>query len=641
MLDIALLVPFQPRGTSWVDPVVRASHAAPKLVAIRARDRLLESLGFDPESAVPDDPLHQRSLAAVALATSLERAGLSWRVLDPGGASLQDWRARLEALRADRPRLVGISSTFINDGYWLASLCALVRAILPDARIAVGGYFYATDAKQFLALDADVLCIGEGEVRIVDITRAVRDGHGLDAIAGLYLRERGGNLHYTGDVEPLALDELPLPDWSLSTRIEPPLDPDRQRIAYHVETQRGCVFKCEFCTFRTLAAPALGSIDRAVAAIRDAARRRGSMWIVDGTATYPRDRWRLLMERLVAEGGSPMPIAVYARVTDLDDDICALMARAGVRYALIGQESGDQRMLNAMRKGTRVDQVRPAIASLARVGIEPALSFLYGFPGETLESMATTRRLIAGINDGHEAAPLVQRVTVQAFAAQDFAGVQQRGALKVDQHRYGWTHLEVSPARAAEEALLTYLELSRIPHAPTTAFDGIIAVRQLYGDATENDGGAFFRWAKALDRAIGLFVEQELEGKRPPEGELRRLRAQIIASLSPRLRRRGLLSQALHRANNRATWQIMGEWVRERQSGIGVLTRLALGFQVGRDTHLPAHALLAIRTGAYPSIGVIAPPPGLEPNRAAANELVQLGIGWGKRTLPRGTARAS
>lgn len=633
MLDIALLVPFQPRGTSWVDPVVRSAHAASKLVAIRARDRFFEFLGVAPPSGVRTET-RERSLTAIALSTSLNHAGLGWRTFDPGPVSLHEWRRTLAKLRAERPRLVAISSTFVNDGFWLGSLCALVRSILPESRIVVGGYYYATAAKEYLSLDADILCVGEGEVRIVSIAEAVRDGRGLDTIPGLYLRDASGKLRYTGDVEPLRLDDIPLPDWSLSTRVEPPVDLARHRMAYHVETQRGCVFKCQFCTYRTIAAPVVGSIDRGLAAILDAARGRGTVWLVDATATYPHDRWRKILERLIELGGSPLPIHAYARVTDLDDDVCALMARAGVRYVLIGQESGDQRMLNAIRKGTRVDHLRPAIAALGKYGIEPSLSFLYGFPGENEASLATTRRLISTLNHGHESRPVVRRITVEPFAAQDFAGVRQRVTLEHDQHRYGWEGLEISPARAAEEALATYIELSRIPHAPSTAFNGIVPMHQLVLEKRTGNDLAYFRWAKAIDRGIGIFATEEVEGRRPDLHELRKVREEVLARLPRDVRNPTTWQKLRARATNRATWLVLEEWAREAKSTVGPLTRLALGREVALVTTQPARALEAMRTGRYPYYGFVSPVQA-EGHRVAADQLVKLGVATGARRLAR------
>lgn len=631
MLDVAVLVPFQNWPSSWIDPGVRASLAASKLVAIRARDRFFEYLGRP--GATPRNASTHRSLTAVVLATSLERAGVDWRVLDPGAVTLGEWRARLEKLRPERPRLVAISSTFVNDGFWLATLCELVRRVLPEARVAVGGYYYASDAKQFLSLDADVFCIGEGDVRIVSITEAVRDGRPLDAIPGLYLRDAAGALRYTGEVEPLSLDTVPRPDWSLSPRIDPPIDARREAIHFAVETQRGCVFKCEFCTFRTLAAPVLASVERGVSAIRDAASYGdGVISVVDATATYPRDRFRTLITELIRQGGSSLPISIWARVTDLDEDVCALMAKAGVRQVQIGMESGDQRMLNAMRKGTRVADLAPAIHALGRHRVAAHTSFVYGFPGESHESLATTRRVIATMNDGHEQWPVVRGVSLSLFDALDFAGVRQRDVLQ-ESRRFDWNHLEITPPEAAEQVMKTHLELSRIPHAPSSGF-GVVATRSHHFEHTPGDGDGleFFRFAKAVDRGVGLFVEQELEGKRPDSKELSRLRDFLLPRWrEPRGKRRPLDALWV-RARHRATWQVMKEWPTERDRGVGPLTRLALAWEVGRATGRPRDILDAARNGAYPRLGYSKQGSKGTPS-TAAEQLIRIGIATGRRRL--------
>jgi hypothetical protein len=636
VLDVALLVPLQSRPSVWADPVLRKAIAPTHLVATRARDRFVEYLGANiPVEEASSIGAH-RSLTAVALATSLERAGLRWHAIDPGWLPLQGWRARLTALRKERPRLVAISTTFITDGIWIATLCALVRKLLPESRLAVGGYYYATDAKLFLSLDADVLCVGEGEVRIVSITEAIRDGRPLDSIPGLYLRERGGRLRYTGDAEPLDLDALPLPDWSLSKQMDPPVHPERDPIDYPTETQRGCVFKCEFCTFRTLAAPVLGSVDRAVARIADVQRQpEGMISLIDATATYPRERFRRILERLIEAGGSKLPISLYARAPDVDDEVASLMARAGVRFVRIGQESGDQRVLNLMRKGTRVEQVAPAIAALGRHGVSAMLFMIYGFPGETEESLAANRRLLRTVNLGHESSPVVRTVRIGLFDHQDFAGIHAHGA-EEGARRFGWEKLAVSPERAWEAALETYLELSRIPHAPYTGFDAGQWLWQFFGQTeARHYDPAFFQWAKALDRGLGIFVEEELEGTRPDPRELSEIRSRVLAGLGRSLRRESVGKRVRSRIKHRGTWRLIEEWTREREAGIGPLTRVALALDVARATGSVDHALYALRNGRYPSLGFVETSKGTEDRAAAAEQLIRLGATTGSRRLKR------
>ena len=58
----------------------------------------------------------------MTLATELHGRGLSWKIIDPGEREIRYWRKQLEALRGTRPRVVGISTTFIVGGCWLRSM---------------------------------------------------------------------------------------------------------------------------------------------------------------------------------------------------------------------------------------------------------------------------------------------------------------------------------------------------------------------------------------------------------------------------------------------------------------------------------------------------------------------------------------
>ena len=91
------------------------------------------------------------------------------------------------------------------------------------------------------------------------------------------------------------------------------------------------------------------------------------------------------------------------------------MARAGVKMLFVGQESGDQRMLDIMRKGTKLVQVRPAIEALAKHGVSAQFGFIHGYPGETGESIANSRRLLATLNDGFEDRPVALMYAVTPF----------------------------------------------------------------------------------------------------------------------------------------------------------------------------------------------------------------------------------
>lgn len=608
--DILLLVPFEPPSAFLVDPLVRRTLGADFIAPVGAAIAELEAyvgapLEMERFLAGHDmpSPAH-RSLTATTLATHLEREGLTWEVVDPGTEELAWWRRRLERARTSPPRCVGLSTTFIMSAQWLRAFVALIRSSLPGSTLIVGGYYYATNAQTFLSLDADVLCVGEGELRLPRIVKTIRDGGALDEIPGLYLPRPDGTVAHTGHVEQLDLRTLAAVDWRLCNRIEPPVDPATQPIEYGLETQRGCVFKCEFCTYRTLSSPDSLSPEEAVDRILALpATPHGGINLTDATASFPHNRWEEILRRLVDRGGSPHAIWAYARVSDLAEPTVALMAKAGVRQIFIGQESGDQRILNAMKKGTRIDQVRPAIQALAQHDVVAGISLIHGFPGETDESVLATRKLLATINDDSPDRPPVLYYYIFPFSLLDFAAVSRHEELKQGGHYLGYDSLPFSPKRAAEAMLRTFIETSRIPHAPVNMLLlGNVAPRLASsGILVSGTGRAreLFTWLKAVERGAVLFLEQQLHGIAPDRAELAEIRRRILHRYpTDRADARPLIR--VSRLARKAFLSRLGrEWSVEAEHGPGTLTRMLTGWLAWTSSGGPRAGLQSWRSGEF------------------------------------------
>lgn len=613
--DVLLLVPVQPQTAHVVDPMVRqtlGAHLGTRLTEAVAEFEayLGHSLGV---LEWTDHPLLHglgtayrvlRSLTAVTLATHLEKHRLDWACIDPGMRELGYWRKCLERVRSRPPRVVALSTTFVMSGPWLRSLCALVRRILPSARLVIGGCFYLTSLREFLSLDADVLCLGEGEVRLPQIVRAVLDGAPVEDVPGLYCRGADDCMRYTGPAAPLDFDRLDRPDWGLAGRIDPPVDLAREPSFYSVETQRGCVYRCEFCTYRTLTAHQAMSAEHAVGAIMDtAALPPGRIFLIDATATTPRKRWEEVLRLLVERGGSPHPMVAFSRVSDVTEPLAGLMARAGVIGVVIGQESGDQPILDAMKKGTRVEQVAPAVAALARHGIGAQCCFIHGFPGESAESIAGTRAMIAGLNRGFEDRPVVTAYNLCPFSAFDFAAVTRRDDMPGTRHFLGYESAEFSPQRVAEEMLDTLIAVSGVPGSPVCSilFNGL--ADHLYAITDLRRRMEIYRWLKAFERGLALFVRRDLHGTPPDEAELRGLRREVLAHCRAGGPVRQAASRMMSRARARQSRRLRGEWLAERERGPGRVTRNIAAFLAWRGLGRMGDAAAAWKAGSYPDRG--------------------------------------
>ena len=621
--DILMIVPFEHRAGLFVDASARQTLGGhlfgPLIVAL---SRLEEYVGFHLNLAAEDtrpvfggQPLtvaSHRSLTAVTLATHLERAGLKWVTLDPGMEDLHWWRVRLRKLRHLQPRSIGLSTTYIMSSPWLRVLLSIIRETFPDTPIILGGYYYATDAKDFLSVDADIFCVGEGETRLVQIVEAIRDGKPLDAVPGLFLRH-GNRLRNTGTAEPLNLSVLPAVDWSLSSRIDPPVDIARDMVEMGLETQRGCVFKCGFCTFRTITSPNVMSADVAEERIFSAGSARyATIMMTDATATYPHRRWNEIMTRIIERGGSPHPIWAYARVNDLPEETVDLMARAGVKQVFIGQESGDQAVLNRMHKGTNLTHVQPAVDALARHNMTAVMGFIHGYPGETLETIRRTRDLLVNINKGHEARPPVVLYTLSPFYLQDMAGASRDEASIIateGDHFFDYKFGGFTSKLLAEECLTTIIAAGRNPSAPAFLF--LLGKEKSTSNSMILGGHLYpqevFRWVKTIEQGLVQFLQNHVEGTPLNDAELRRIKETLI-SFYPQQRRLAnrlkapFLKQSLHNQTF-VVRKLAREWAAEEKSGVGPFTRLMTASMAYWDMGKLASAVRAWRSGAYVSPG--------------------------------------
>ena len=114
--------------------------------------------------------------------------------------------------------------------------------------------------------------------------------------------------------------------------------------------------------------------------------------IEDDTLTADRKRCREFAEALIAAGATTIPWSANSRA-DVDYDTMKVMRRAGCRLFCVGFESGDQQILDNIRKGTNLDKIRAFVKDARRAGILVHGCFMVGNRGETRETLAGTLQL--------------------------------------------------------------------------------------------------------------------------------------------------------------------------------------------------------------------------------------------------------
>lgn len=156
-------------------------------------------------------------------------------------------------------------------------------------------------------------------------------------------------------------------------------------------TDYGCPYPCTFCVIGTL-----GFETRDVAEVLeeiDALRASGTteLFVMDQTFGVKRERALELCAALEERGD--LSWTTFTRPDVGDDELYAAMRRAGCHTVILGVESGDEKVLDAYKKGYGVRTVREGVACARRHGLATVGTFVLGLPEETEESLQATLEL--------------------------------------------------------------------------------------------------------------------------------------------------------------------------------------------------------------------------------------------------------
>src|SRR3954470_3294950 len=200
-------------------------------------------------------PVVPNGLACVA--SALDAAGHRVRFLDLCFAR-DPLAAARDAARSFKPDLIGVSVRNIDNSDAIAlrhytpearDILHAVRAAAPQAKIVAGGAAFGVAPEAlFRDLGVDYAVAGDGERASVALISALTSGASVEALPGL-VRDRSGTVVFTPPGEDADLDSLPAPQlhrWIDLARYQ------RHGATVPIQTKRGCVYKCIYCTYRNV-----------------------------------------------------------------------------------------------------------------------------------------------------------------------------------------------------------------------------------------------------------------------------------------------------------------------------------------------------------------------------------------------------
>ena len=294
----------------------------------------------------------------------------------------------------DQFDVIGISGLVTIYSYikWLAET---IKKYNPSIPIVVGGSIASSIPELLLSKTRiDIACIGEGEITVKELIKALEDSKPLKEVKGIYFKQ-DGNVYSTPPRGVCKnLDSIPFPKWDLfpiELYVDKPLIVPVKKRSMNIIFGRGCPFHCTFCYRNFGNEVRLRSPDNVIEEMTILKEKYHvtHFEFQDELFTVNEEAVKEICEKILDKELN-ITWRCLGRVNMVDLNLLKLMKRAGCNWIGFGIESGSQKMLDVMRKNVKVEQIKKAIELARKAGMEVTGTFIIGMPGETRETVKET-----------------------------------------------------------------------------------------------------------------------------------------------------------------------------------------------------------------------------------------------------------
>lgn len=316
-------------------------------------------------------------------------------------------------LARERPSVVLIS-TYLMYHDLCAQMCAAARrSAIP---VLIGGPYFAQPeiVREWIGIEGmTALCTGELELSIPQIVAAMARNEDLSQFPGLFVRADDGQPRGSFAPPLKHLDDVPIPDYD-----DFPWDRYPNRIV-PVITGRGCAWgACTFCSDVTSTAGRsfrTRSVDHVLGEIGHLYRRYNVKQFVftDLKLNSNVEMWHGVINRIQQAAPGATWIAAVHVNADRENGLTADSLRAAAVNGCVrlttGLESGSQKMVDLMHKGTRIARTSEYLRSAAAAGISCRCTMVLGYPGETADDVLASAAFLEDHDD------CIERVSLNRF----------------------------------------------------------------------------------------------------------------------------------------------------------------------------------------------------------------------------------
>ncbi len=330
-------------------------------------------------------------LGILYLCSHLKRNGFDVEVFDTTFSTRDLLFGRLTS---DEPSVLGVYANLMTRRNVVDILRAAKEA---GWKTVVGGPEPGAYAREYLEAGADFVVFGEGEATMAELLSAIQHGtaESFAKVSGIAFLDDRGMLRQTSP--RLQIPDLDAQPWPERKVIDIPRYVRTWRDAHgkgsvSFITARGCPYKCRWCSHQVYGqthrrrSPSL-VVDEVEWLLAEYSPDMA--WVADDVFTIHHG-WIREYAAEIRRRGLRLPFECISRADRLNDEIIDLLAELGCFRIWIGSESGSQRILDAMERGVRIEQVQRAVELSRSRGIQSGMFLMWGYEGEELQDIEST-----------------------------------------------------------------------------------------------------------------------------------------------------------------------------------------------------------------------------------------------------------
>jgi anaerobic magnesium-protoporphyrin IX monomethyl ester cyclase len=348
-------------------------------------------------------------LGTLYAASHVRQQGFSVALFDAMlSEGLHEYEALLKQLKPAVVALYEDQFNFLNKmclAHTRDAACRMSRLARDHgARVVAAGADVSDHPEIYFDHGVECALVGEPDRSFSRVVASLlgAEARPLSGIPGVVLPAQAGGVSHTPS--PVAVeperdpDRFAFPAWDL-------LDVERYRAAWsqvhgyfslNMVSTRGCPFHCNWCAKpiwgQRYAMRSPANVAEEMAAVKHTLSP-DHVWFADDIFGL-QPQWVVEFAHEVEEREASIPFMIQSRVDLMTEKAVAALARAGCVEVWLGVESGSQKVLDAMDKGTTLPQIRTARARLRQAGIKASFFIQLGYPGETFDDIMATVRLV-------------------------------------------------------------------------------------------------------------------------------------------------------------------------------------------------------------------------------------------------------